>query len=283
MTIAARSTADTFLLGDDLPVRRLGYGTMQLTGPGHWGPPADIDNAIRVLRHAVNLGVNHLDTADAYGPHTVEDLIRRALYPYPDDLVIATKGGLTRHGPNLWTPCGQPAYLRQCVELSLRRLSVDRIDVYYLHRIDPAVPLADQLGTLSDLQTEGKIRHLGLSKVTVAQLQQAQALAEIVAVQNRLTLHGSDPALDYAERSGMAYVAYAPLHAGGAAAITADPAGQTSTQAALAWLLNRSPCLLAIPGTQSLVHLAENCAAAAATSTCRLSAARGLWLHDQYR
>lgn len=257
-TAAPTTAADIFLLGGDLPVRRLGYGTMQLTGPGHWGPPADIDNAIQVLRHAVDLGINHLDTADAYGPHTVEDLIRRALCPYPNDLVIATKGGLTRHGPNLWTPCGQPAYLRQCVELSLRRLSVDRIDLYYLHRIDPAVPLADQLGTLSDLQTEGKIRHLGLSKVTVEELQYARTLASIVAVQNRFTVRSHDPVLPYAAETGLAYVAYAPLDAGRITVIPSDPASAMSAQTALTWLLNRSRVLLAIPGTSSLTHLAEN-------------------------
>jgi pyridoxine 4-dehydrogenase len=249
----------TFAIGGDMPVRRIGYGTMQLTGPGHWGPPADTGNALRILRHAVHdLGIDHLDTADAYGPHTVEDLIRQALHPYPDHLVIATKGGMLRPGPNQWTPCGRPEYLRQCVELSLRRLAVDRIDLYYLHRIDPAVPLADQLGTLDGLRQEGKIRHLGLSKVTIDQIEQARRHTAIAAVQNRHSVDIDDPALGYAEQHGLAYVAHQPFQAGADLARLPPTDRVARAQDILRLLLQRSPALVTIPGTHSLRHLAEN-------------------------
>lgn len=252
----------TFNIGGDLPVRRLGYGTMQLTGPGHWDLPPDPAAARRVLRDAVHeYGINHLDTADAYGPHTVETLIREALHPYPDDLLIATKGGLTRPGPNLWRPCGRPEYLVQCAELSLRRLGIDAIDLYYLHRIDLQVPLADQLGTLIDLQRAGKIRHIGLSKITVDQLEQARPITAIAAVQNRHTLATTDPVLDYCERNNLAYVAYQPFDAGADLARNETNAKGHQPIEILQTLLDHSPALLVIPGTASLEHLQANCTA----------------------
>ncbi|GAA0587685.1 aldo/keto reductase [Paractinoplanes ferrugineus] len=261
MTTAPPATAAShFTIGGDLPVRRLGYGTMQLTGPGHWDLPPDPDNAIAVLRTAVHeLGITHLDTADAYGPHTVETLIRQALHPYPHELVIATKGGLARPGPNVWRPCGRPEYLHQCVELSLRRLGVDCLDLYYLHRIDPQVPLADQLGVLDELRQAGKIRHLGLSKVTVEQVHQARAITDIAAVQNQHRLATVDPVLPYCEQHGLAYVAYKPFNAGTDPTTSeTDPAAATKV---LQTLLQRSPAMLVIPGTASLSHLRANCAA----------------------
>jgi pyridoxine 4-dehydrogenase len=252
----------TFAIGGDRPVRRLGYGTMQLTGPGHWDLPADPAAARRILRTAVyEHGINHLDTADAYGPHTVETLIREALHPYPDGLLIATKGGLTRPRPNLWRPCGRPEYLTQCAELSLRRLNVDTLDLYYLHRIDPQVPLADQLGVLVDLQRAGKIRHIGLSKVTVDQLEQARTITDIAAVQNQHTPTSADHVLKYCEANGLAYVAYKPFGAG-----TDLPRNETTAKAPgpveiLQTLLARSPAMLVVPGTASLEHLQVNCTA----------------------
>jgi pyridoxine 4-dehydrogenase len=250
----------TVTIGGDMPVRRIGYGTMQLTGPGHWGPPIDIRNALRILRHAVHdLGIDHLDTADAYGPHTVEELIRQALHPYPDHLVIATKGGMLRSGPNQWTPCGRPEYLRQCVELSLRRLALDRIDLYYLHRIDTAVPLADQFGVLDELRQEGKIRHLGLSKVTTDQIDQALRYTTISAVQNQHSVDTDDPALAYTERHGLAYVAHQPFRADPTFS-GASPDGRAErTKHVLRALLQRSTALITIPGTSSHRHLEENC------------------------
>ncbi|MFJ3405421.1 aldo/keto reductase [Promicromonospora sp. NPDC090134] len=240
----------TFSIGGDLPVRRIGYGTMQLTGPGHWFHPTDMDAAKAVLRRAVELGVNHLDTADAYGPETAERIIRKALHPYPDDLVIATKGGMTRQGPNQWAPVGRPEYLRQCVEMSLRRLAVDRIDLYYLHRIDPKVPLDDQIGELAALQAEGKIRHLGLSKVTTTQIGAALKTAPIAAVQNRLNQSDGDhDIVRYCTQEDLAFVPYAPL---GAGSLVAD------TRAAITYLLDLSPVVLPIPGTSSIEHLEVN-------------------------
>ncbi len=265
-----------YLIGGDLPVYRLGYGTMQLTGPGHWYHPADPDGAKRLLRRAVDLGINHLDTADAYGPETVEHLIRKALYPYPPGLVIATKGGLTRPGPNRWEPVGRPAYLRQCIEMSLRRLAIERIDLYYLHRIDPLTPLADQLGVLADAHHAGKIRHIGLSKVTVAQIEQAARIAPIAAVQNPHNLtEGDDNVLAYCEHHGIAFVPYKPLGAGALARpAQTQPGRATPAQAAIAHLLDRSPNMLPIPGTSDLAHLEDNTNAAlfgyAAASTGRL-------------
>ena len=250
----------TFMIGGDLTVRRLGYGTMQLTGPGHWNLPDDPDNAITILRTAVHeLGINHLDTADAYGPHTVETLIRQALHPYPDDLVIATKGGLTRPGPNMWRPCGRPDYLRQCAELSLCRLGVDHLDLYYLHRIDPHIPLADQIGVLAELRQAGKIRHIGLSKVTVEQVAEARAITEIAAVQNQHRLTSTDPVLPYCEQHGLGYIAHQPF--GGRADLPHSAEATPTAVETLRTLLSRSPAMLVIPGTANLDHLRANCAA----------------------
>ncbi|WP_326812830.1 aldo/keto reductase [Streptomyces scopuliridis] len=256
----------TFLLGGDLPVTRLGYGTMQLTGPGVWGDPEDPAEAVRVLRRAVELGINFIDTADAYGPFTADLLLRKALHPYPDDLVIATKAGFTRTGPNEWVPVGRPEYLRQQVELSLRHLGVERIDLLQLHRIDPKVPLAEQLGALVALQSEGKIRHLGLSEVSVAELEEAGKTARIVSVQNRFNLadRAAEDVLEYAQARELAFIPWFPLATGALAGVDspltkiAADRGVAPSQLALAWLLRRSPVILPIPGTSSVAHLEEN-------------------------
>ncbi|MFF0528672.1 aldo/keto reductase [Nocardia amikacinitolerans] len=239
-------------------MHRIGYGSMQLTGAGHWKRFADFGKARQILRRAVDLGINHIDTADAYGPHTVEVLIRKALHPYGDELVIATKGGMTRQGPNLWAPVGRPEYLCQCVEMSLRRLDLDRIDLYYLHRIDPQVPLEDQVGALVDLRNQGKIGHIGLSKVTISQIEAARKLTPIAAVQNRFNAHNEEnrAALDYCTNARIAFVPYAPLAAG---AMVKTPGAAVRS---LQWLLDQSPVVLPIPGTTSLEHLEENAAAA---------------------
>lgn len=259
MTSTAPAPADlggTFSIGGDLPVRRIGYGAMQITGPGHWFHPTDMDEAKAVLREAIDLGINHIDTADAYGPETSERLIRKALHPYPDDLVIATKGGMTRQGPNRWAPVGRPEYLRQCVEMSLRRLALERIDLYYLHRIDPHVPLADQLGELAALREEGKIRHIGISKATLTQVEAARAVTPIAAVQNKFNqLEGDRTVLEYCTEHGLAFVPYAPLSAGALARDGGAPE-------AITWLLDKSPAVLPIPGTTSIDHLHANLAAA---------------------
>ncbi|MFF6787335.1 oxidoreductase [Streptomyces sp. NPDC012510] len=259
-----------FRLGGDLPVHRLGYGTMRLTGPGVWGEPTDRAEAVRVLRRAVELGVTFIDTADSYGPFTAEQLIREALHPYADDLVIATKGGLTRQGPGEWRPVGRPEYLRQQVELSLRHLGLERIDLYQLHRIDPQVPLADQLGALAELRDAGKIRHIGLSEVSVAELEQARAITEIASVQNMYNLaeRKSEDVLDYAEANGIGFIPWFPIATGqlakpgGPLDTVAKEYDATPSQLALAWLLRRSPALLPIPGTSSLAHVEENIGAA---------------------
>jgi aryl-alcohol dehydrogenase-like predicted oxidoreductase len=258
------AASGTLTIGGDLPVTRLGFGAMRITGKGIWGPPADHDEAIRVLRRAVELGVDLIDTADSYGPSVSEDLIREALHPY-DGLTIATKGGLTRSGPDEWAPVGRPEYLRQCVEMSLRRLGVERIDLYQLHRIDPQVPLPDQLGVLKDLQNEGKIRHLGLSEVSVEELTEAGKLVQVVSVQNRynLTDRHSEEVVDYCETAGIAFIPWAPLAQHGS--VLAEAAARhdaTPSQLALAWLLRRSPVILPIPGTGSVEHLEENIAGA---------------------
>ncbi|MBO8190457.1 aldo/keto reductase [Streptomyces oryzae] len=258
--------AGTFALGGQLPVNRLGYGAMQLTGPGVWGEPRDPDEAVRVLRRAVELGVNFIDTADSYGPFVSERLIRQALHPYPDDLVIATKGGLTRAGPDDWRPVGRPEYLRQQCELSLRHLGLERIDLYQLHRIDEKVPVADQLGELSLLQQEGKIRFIGLSEVSVAQLEEARKLADVVSVQNLYNLadRSAEPVLEYAEQENVAFIPWFPIatgelaRPGGPLESAAHQHGATPSQLALAWLLRRSPVMLPIPGTSRLAHLEEN-------------------------
>jgi pyridoxine 4-dehydrogenase len=266
--IAAQS--GTFDIGGDLTVRRLGYGVMQLPGEGVWGPPKDHDEAIRVLRRAVELGVNLIDTADAYGPFEADHLIREALHPYGDDLVIATKVGLTRTGPGGWIPVGRPAYLRQQVELNLRHLGLERIDLLQLHRIDPDVPLADQVGELKALQDEGKIRHIGLSEVSVEELQEAQKTAEIVSVQNLYNLanRSAEQLLEHAQANGIAFIPWFPLATGelaghgGPLDELASELDASPSQLALAWLLKRSPVMLPIPGTSSVAHLEDNVAAA---------------------
>jgi len=263
----------TFAPGGDLTVNRLGYGAMQLTGPGVWGEPDDRDEAVRVLRRAVELGVTLIDTADSYGPFVAEQLIKRALHPYPDDLVIATKVGLTRAGPGKWRPVGRPEYLRQQAELSLRHLGLDCIDLYQLHRIDPKVPLADQVGELAALQREGKVRHIGLSQVSIAELHAAQQTATIVSVQNRFNLadRTAEPLLDHVERDGIAFIPWFPLATGklardgGPLLELSSRLGATPAQLALAWLLARSPVILPIPGTSTVSHLEDNLAAAGLT------------------
>lgn len=273
MTVVDRPAAasGTFAIGGDLTVNRLGYGAMQLTGPGVWGDPADPDEAVRVLRRAVELGVNFIDTADSYGPFVSEQLIRKALYPYTDDLVIATKVGLTRAGPGDWRPVGRPEYIRQQCELSLRHLGVDRIELYQLHRIDQKVSLDDQLGEFVALQREGKIRHIGLSEVSVKQIKSARKIADIVSVQNLFNLsdRSAEPALEYCEANGMAFIPWFPLATGvlakpgGPLDELAHKHGATPSQLALAWLLRRSPVMLPIPGTSSVAHVEDNTAAAA--------------------
>jgi aryl-alcohol dehydrogenase-like predicted oxidoreductase len=259
----------TVTIGGELTVNRLGYGAMRLTGPGVWGPPADRQNAVSVLRRAVELGVDFIDTADAYGPAVSEELIREALHPY-DGVTIATKGGYVRGGPGEWQALGRPDYLRQCVELSLRRLGVEAIDLYQLHRIDVNVPLAEQLGALKELRTEGKIRHVGLSAVTVAQVEQARNLIEVASVQNSYSvLHRShDSVVDYCAAEGIAFIPYFPMGGGdltgadGPLGTAAKESGATPAQIALAWLLQRAPVVLPIPGTSAIGHLEENVAAA---------------------
>ncbi|MDX6668085.1 MAG: pyridoxine 4-dehydrogenase [Solirubrobacteraceae bacterium] len=260
----------TFRLGDGPTVRRLGFGAMRITGQGIWGPPEDRDEAKRVLRRAVELGVNLIDTADAYGPDVSEQLIAEALHPYPDDLVIATKGGLLRSGPGEWEPDGRPEHLREACDGSLRRLRLDAIELYQLHRPDPEVPFADSVGALIELRDEGKIRHIGLSNVTVDQLAEALAMTEIVTVQNRYNLvdRDSEDVLEDCTRRGVGFIPWWPL-AVGRLARTGGPLDEiaaahdaTPAQVALAWMLHRSPVMLPIPGTSSVEHLEENLAAA---------------------
>ena len=259
-----------FSIGGKLPVTRLGYGTMQLTGPGVWGDPKDPDEAVRVLRRAVDLGVNFLDTADAYGPVVAEPLIKKALHPYPADLVIATKVGHTRQGPGIWTPVGRPEYLRQQTEMSLRFLGLEQIPLMQLHRVDPKVPLEDQVGELAKLQQEGKIRFIGLSEVTVDQLRAASEIAPIATVQNLYNLanRSAEDLLDYSAANGTGFIPWFPLATGelakpgGPLASLAAKRGATPSQLALAWLLHRSPVMLPIPGTSTVSHLEDNVAAA---------------------
>jgi len=265
--------ADTFAIGGDLTVHRLGYGAMQLPGPGVWGEPADRDGALAVVRAAVEQGVDLIDTADSYGPFVSEQVIAEALHPYPEDLVIATKAGLTRQGPGIWTPVGRPAYLKQQVELSLRHLRVERIDLIQLHRIDSQVPLGDQLGAFKELQDEGKVRHIGVSEVSVDQLRDARDIVDVVSVQNlyNLTNRQSQDVLDYATEHGIAFIPWFPIATGDLAAPdspVADIAREldaTPAQVALAWLLQTSPVVLPIPGTKSVEHLTENMGAARLT------------------
>jgi pyridoxine 4-dehydrogenase len=264
----------TFLLGGDLPIHRLGYGTMRLVGDGAWGEPGDPAEARRVLRRAVELGVTLIDTADAYGPEIAERLIAEALHPYPSGLVIATKGGITRQGPAKTEYVGRAGYLIQCFEMSLRRLKLDRIELYQLHRIDPRTPLEESLGALKQMQEQGKIRHIGLSEVTPDQIEQAGKIADIVTVQNRysLTDRRHEETLAFCERKGIGFLPWYPM-AGGKLLKAEQPAAQllgqiaarhsaTVAQLSLAWLLERSPVMLPIPGTSQVAHLEENMAAA---------------------
>jgi len=268
------SAAGAFLIGGDLPVHRLGYGTMRLVGEGAWGEPADPDECRRVLRRAVELGVTFIDTADAYGPEIAERLIGEALAPYPSGVVIATKGGITRQGPAKTEYVGRAGYLIQCVEMSLRRLRLERIDLYQLHRIDPRTPLEESLGALRRMQEAGKIRHVGLSEVSPAVIEDAEKIVPVVSVQNRYSLadRRHEETLNYCERRGIAFLPWYPF-AGGKLLRVDHPAGQeliriagfhlvSVSQLSLAWLLHRSPVLLPIPGTSKVAHLEENVAAA---------------------
>lgn len=260
-----------FWIGGDLPVWRLGFGAMRITGKGIWGEPLDHDESIRLLRRAVELGINLIDTADSYGPHVSERLIAEALHPYPGGLVIATKAGFDRSGPDQWTMNGRPEHLRSACEGSLRRLKLERIDLYQLHRIDPKVPAEDQLGTLKDLQSQGKIKHIGLSEVSVAQIEHARTIVTIVSVQNRYSLadRAAEDVLEYCEHESIGFIPWFPLGAGelsapgGKLARTAAELKITTSQLALAWLLWRSPVMLPIPGTSRVKHLEENVATAA--------------------
>lgn len=262
-------TAGTVMLGD-LRARRLGFGAMRITGEGIWGPPSDREAALALLRRVVELGIDLIDTADAYGPEVSEDLIAEALHPYPEGLTIATKGGLTRTGPGEWPRDGSPQHLREACEDSLRRLKLDRIDLYQLHAPDPKVPYEDSVGTLKDLRDEGKIRHVGVSNVTVAQLRLARAIVPIVSVQNRFNLEdrSSDDVLGECESEDLAFIPWFPLRMsdlaepGGPVIEIAQRHEATPTQIAIAWLLQRSPAMLPIPGTASIDHLEENVAAA---------------------
>src|SRR5256712_10665065 len=263
------ATNPVFKIGGDLEVNRLGFGAMRLTGEGIWGWPPDRANAVKVLKRAVELGVNLIDTADAYGPETDELLIAEALYPYPKGLVIATKGGNTRPGPTQWVPDGRPEYLRQCVDKSLKRLKLERIDLYQLHRIDPKVPMEDSLGALKEAQSAGKIRHIGLSEVSPEQVERARKIVPIVTVQNRynITDRKWENTLDYCNKEHIGFMPWAPV--GGTRGMsnaalekTAKDHGVTIYQLGLAWLLHRSSVMLPIPGTSSLAHLEENMAAA---------------------
>ena len=270
MSTPSVSAAGTFDLGGETTVNRLGFGAMQLTGKGVWGDPADPQECIAVLRRAVELGVTFIDTADSYGPFVSEKLIREALHPYPEGLVIATKAGLTRAGPGDWRPVGRPEYLRQQCELSLRHLGLERIELYQLHRIDENVALEEQLGELVALQQEGKIHHIGLSEVSVEQLRQAQETATIVSVQNLYNLadRSAEELLDHVAEQGIAFIPWFPLNTGklsaesGPLADIAREQDATPSQLALAWLLKRSPVMLPIPGTSSVAHLEDNLAAA---------------------
>ncbi|WP_341720725.1 aldo/keto reductase [Micromonospora sp. FIMYZ51] len=260
----------TYRIGGELTVDRLGYGAMQITGPGVWGDPKDPAEAVRVLRRAYELGVTFIDTADSYGPFVSELLIREALHPYADDLVIATKAGLTRSGPGEWRPVGRPEYLRQQCELSLRHLGLESIDLYQLHRIDRKVPLADQIGELVRLKQEGKIRHIGLSEVTVEQIEAAREIAPIASVQNLYNVanRAAEDVLTYCEGNDIAFIPWYPIatgelaRPGGPLDKISTEHGATPAQLALAWLLRRSPVMLPIPGTSTVAHLEENVAAA---------------------
>jgi pyridoxine 4-dehydrogenase len=268
-TQPARASGE-FAIGGDLPIVRLGYGAMQIPGPGVWGEPRDHDEIIRVLRRALELGVTFIDTADSYGPEVSERLIHEALHPYPHDLVIATKAGFTRPGPGRWERNGKPEHLKTQAEKSLRLLGLERIELFQLHRIDPEVPLADQLGALVELKAEGKIRHIGLSEVTVPELRAARAITPIATAQNLYNLsdRSAGPVLDYCEREDIGFIPWFPMatgrlaKSGGPLRQIAEEHAVTPAQLALAWLLQRSPVMLPIPGTSTVAHLEENVGAA---------------------
>ncbi|MDT4973882.1 MAG: pyridoxine 4-dehydrogenase [Pseudonocardiales bacterium] len=284
-TTAPVHASGTFSIGSKT-VHRLGFGAMRLTGQGIWGPPADHDEAVRVVRRAVELGVDFIDTADSYGPHVSEEIIREALYPYPEQVLVATKAGLVRTGPDEWHPVGRPEYLRQQAVLSLHRLGVERIDLFQLHRIDSKVPLEDQVGELKKLQDEGKIDQIGLSEVSVEELKQAREIAEVATVQNlyNLTNRQSEDVLDYATAEGIGFIPWFPIASGklaepgGPVDHIVQATGATPAQVSLAWLLARSPVILPIPGTSKVSHLEENLGAAGLTLTddqvAELTAAR---------
>jgi pyridoxine 4-dehydrogenase len=261
---------DTFRLGGDLEVRRLGFGAMRITGRGIWGPPDDPEGAKRLLRRVVELGVNLIDTADSYGPEVSENLIAEALHPYPDDLVIATKAGLRRTGPGQWPPDARPERIKACCDGSLQRLRLDRIDVYQLHRPDPKVPIEESLGAMRELQQQGKVRHIGVSNVSTEQLDRARAVVDVVSVQNRYNLldRRSEDVLEVCEPDGLAFIPWFPLATGdlakpgGPVDAIARAHDATPAQVALAWLLQRSPVMLPIPGTSSIEHFEEDLAAA---------------------
>jgi aryl-alcohol dehydrogenase-like predicted oxidoreductase len=264
------SASGAFTIGGDLTVNRLGFGAMRITGDGVWGEPKDPEESRRVLNRCVEVGVNLIDTADSYGPAVSERLIGETLHPYPEGLVIATKGGLTRPGPGRWVPDCRPEHLREAIEGSLQRLKLDRIDLYQLHTVDKKVPYAESIGTLAELKREGKIRHVGVSNVSVENIEEARTIVEVVTVQNLYNLADRDAedVLDHCEREGIGFIPWFPLDAGkladpgGSVAEVAKARGATPAQVALSWLLRRSPVMLPIPGTSSVAHLEENCAAA---------------------
>lgn len=264
------AASGTFRIGGELEVNRLGFGAMRITGEGVWGPPRDRDEALRVLKRTLELGVNLIDTADSYGPYVSEELIAEALHPYPRGLLIATKGGFERSGPGKWEVNGHPKHLRAACEASLKRLKVDVIDLWQLHRIDENIPPEDQIGTVADLRREGKIRHVGLSEVTVEQIEMARREVPIVTVQNRYNVADREweGVLDHCEREGIGFIPWYPLAVGklagegGPLAEAARRRGASASQVALAWLLRRSPVMLPIPGTSRVKHLDENVAAA---------------------
>ena len=270
MSVTPVSAGGTFAIGNDLVVNRLGFGAMRLTGDGIWGPPTDPAACRDVLRTAVDMGVNLIDTADSYGPEVSEELIAEALHPYPDGLVIATKAGLVRGGPNHWSADGRPSHLREACEGSLRRLKLETIDLYQLHRIDPKVPAEEQIGTLLELRDEGRIRHIGLSEVTTGQLEQVLQTGEVATVQNRFNLTDRrwDDVVDVCAAHSIGFLPWFPIatgrlaRPGGVADEIAATHGATPAQIALAWLLRRSPTMLPIPGTSSVDHVRENCGAA---------------------
>lgn len=267
--ILSASNSGSFLLGGDLPIYRLGFGALCILGPGAWGPPADPKKVHQLLKRVIELDINFIDTADSYGPEVSENLIAEALYPYPKGLVIATKGGCTRSGPGVWGACGRPDYLIECVNGSLQRLRLERIDLYQLHCVDPEVPIEDSVGALLKMQQQGKIRHIGLSNVSVAELERAQKVVSVVSVQNHYNIaeRESEDVLRYCEKKGLGFIPWYPLgdgslaNPGGKLDVLAKKKQATPAQVALAWLLKHSPVMLPIPGTSSLAHLEENVAA----------------------